>query len=310
MLLPAMLAGCAGTLLEKGERLDVPREHRGERIEVRGDLLLPPGSEKVPAMVIHHGSGGVTEAREYRYARELVGMGVAVLVIDSFTPRGISSTVSAQAQISTFEMTDDALAALKALAAHPRIDASRTGVVGFSKGGTSALQAALERRAARILPTGVRYALHVAFYPACNNHLYRPELSGGPMLMLLGGADTYTGVEPCIELAAIFRSAGADVTLSVYPGAPHGFDGEAAYSIASGENWRRCIFEEQPDGNWTERITGEVTTDARGRRNPEGLRRALAACLRRGVSGGPDADARDASMADLKAAVRRHLLSE
>lgn len=293
---------------EARETLTIAREHRGKPIQVTATLMLPPGAGKVPAMVIHHGSGGVSEAREFRYARELVGMGVAALVIDSFKPRGIMSTVSDQEAVASLEMADDAFGALKLLAAHPRINSTRVGIVGFSKGGIVALLTALERRAARALPAGLRFALHVPFYPGCSSHYFRPKTTGAPITMLLGGADTYTGLAPCTEYAAKLKAAGARIEVKVYPGAKHGFDGVAPYEISNGENYSRCIFEEQADGSWRERTSGQLTADKQGRRIEAGYRRALAACRTFGVSGGPNAAATAAVMADLKAAVRRHLL--
>ena len=302
------LGPIAGATAEQStEPLRIGREHRGKAIEVPAALSLPPGTHKVPAMIIHHGSGGVTEAREGRYARELVGIGVAAVVIDSFKPRGITDTVSDQSQVSSAEMANDAFAALKVLAAHPRINPSRIGILGFSKGGTVVLMTALESRAARALPRGMRFALHIPIYPACNNHYLDRRSAGGPMLMLIGGADTYAGVAPCTEWGDKLKAAGGNVTVKVYPGAEHGFDGERPYNIAKGENWSRCVFDEQPDGSWKDRASGATTNDAQGRRIELGFKTALANCMTRGVSGGPNVAAKSAAMEDLKAAVRRHL---
>ena len=49
---------------EANEVLSFPRQHRGKTIAVGGELFLPPGSDKVPALLIHHGSGGVSADRE------------------------------------------------------------------------------------------------------------------------------------------------------------------------------------------------------------------------------------------------------
>jgi dienelactone hydrolase len=205
-------------------------------------------------------------------------------------------------------MMDDAFAALQALAAHPRADAKRIGILGFSKGGSVALYAAHERLAARKLPAGLRFALHVPFYPWCGNHHLRPMTTGAPILMLIGGADTYAGVAPCTEYAEKLKAEGGKVDVKIYHNAAHGFDGGSAYSIARGENHSRCIYDEQPDGSWRERTSGILTNDKQGRRIEAGHASALASCRTFGVSGGPDAAAAKASMADLKAAVRRHLL--
>lgn len=305
----AITLGGESVAQPSSEKLMLARQHRGKAIEVPGELLLPAGTNKVPAMVLVHGSGGVTQTREYRYAKELVGMGVAAFVLDAFKPRGIVMTVTDQESVTSSEMTDDAFAALKALAAHPRIDAAKVGVVGFSKGGIVALRAAHERILARSgLAAGLRFALHVPFYPSCGSHYLRQKTTGAPILMLIGGADTYAGVEPCTEYAEKLKTQGARLEIKVYPGAPHGFDGESAYSVAKGENYSRCIFDEQSDGTWKERTSGVTTNDAQGKRIEAGYKAALAACRTLGVSGGPNAAAKTASMSELKAAVRQYLL--
>jgi dienelactone hydrolase len=289
------------------ERIVLARQYRGKPVTITADLLLPSGMGKVPAMVIHHGSGGVTE-REGRYARETVKLGVAALVIDSFKGRGIASSVRDQAAVSSSEMLDDAFAALKALAAHARIDGNRVGIVGFSKGGTVALLAAHEVRAARALPEGLRFALHVPFYPSCGTQHFKPKSTGAPIYLLLGGADTYVGAAPCQEYAAALKAEGAAIEVTVYSGAPHGFDGRNAYSLPKGENWSRCVFVQQPDGSWRERTSGITSNDAKGQRIEASYKKALAACRTFGVSGGPNEAARTKSMAALKGYIQKHLI--
>jgi dienelactone hydrolase len=308
LILLLLALGPSPTLAQGApEKFSLPREHRGKQVTISGQLYLPTGAAKVPAIVVHHGSGGVAE-REGTYAREMVKLGVAALVLDSFKGRGVADTVQDQSAVTNDEMLDDAFGALKALAGHPRIDGQRIGIVGFSKGGTVALLAAHERRAARALPAALRFALHVPFYPSCSTQHYRPKSTGAPIYLLLGGADTYVGVAPCQEYAASLKAEGARLEVTVYPGAPHGFDSGSAYKIAKGENYSRCIFAEQSDGTWKERISGATTTDAKGQRNEAGLKQALATCRTLGVSGGPNAAAKTKAMAELKGYVQRHLL--
>ncbi|HWE17934.1 MAG TPA: dienelactone hydrolase family protein [Hyphomicrobiaceae bacterium] len=290
------------------EAMSLSREHRGKRVTIKAELFLPPGAAKVPAMVIVHGSGGVSAEREGRYAREMVQLGVAALIIDSFRGRGIASTVQDQAQVSSAEMTEDAFAGLKSLAGHPRIEATRVGLIGFSKGGTVALLAAHEARAARALPPDLRFALHVPVYPWCGSLYFKPKSTGAPIYMLLGGADTYVGVAPCQENAASLKAEGAHVEVTVFPGAAHGFDAGKAYHNPRGENQSRCVFVQQPDGSWKERTSGFTTNDATGRRIDPAYGKALAACRTYGVSGGPNAEAKAKAMAALKGYVQRHLI--
>jgi len=292
------------------ERLAIAQTFKGKAITIGGELLLPPGGAKVPAMIIHHGSGGVTDDRERRYARELLKLGVATLVLDSLKGRGVTSTVRDQAAVSTNDMLEDAFAALKMLAGHARIDAGRIGIVGFSKGGSVALLSAHEVRAGKALPGGLRFALHVPFYPACVTHYYKPKTTGAPIYLLLGGADTYVGVAPCQEYAAALKAEGARIETAVFPGAMHGFDGGTAYQVPQGENYSRCVFAQQPDGTWKERTSGVITNDASGTRIEAGYKQALAKCLTHGVRGGPNEAAKTKAMADLKGYVQRHLLEK
>ena len=262
-------------------------------------------------MIVHHGSGGISDARERRYARELVKMGVAALVLDSFTGRGVTSTVRNQSAVSTNDMLGDAFAALKILAGHARIDGARVGIMGFSKGGSVALLAAHEVRAAPALPAGLRFALHVPFYPACVTQHYKPKTTGAPIYLLLGGADTYVGVTPCRDYAAALKAEGARIETIVFQGAMHGFDGGgSAYQNPRGENYSRCIFAQQPDGSWRERVSGAITNDASGKLIEAGQKEALAKCRTFGVSGGPNAAAKAKALTDLKAYVQRHLLEK
>jgi dienelactone hydrolase len=89
-------------------------------------------------------SGGIHDNHEGRYVREAVAMRVAAVVIDSFGPRGVRSTVQGQTAVTSQDFNRDALAAPKALGTYPRLDRSRIGIVGFSKGGT--LHARRQRR--------------------------------------------------------------------------------------------------------------------------------------------------------------------
>jgi dienelactone hydrolase len=311
MALTLLLAGLCpqGQAQEVTVDLAIERTFKGRPVTLKPTLVLPSQSGRFSAVILHHGSGGVSQ-REHGYARELGKLGVATLVLDSFKARGVGSTVRDQAALSSFEMLEDAFAALKALAKQPQIDATRVGIVGFSKGGSVALLAAHERRAARSLPDDLRFALHVPFYPACTNHYYKPRTTGAPIYLLLGGADTYVGVAPCQEYAAVLKAEGARIETTVFPGAQHGFDGGSPYRFPRGENWSRCVFVEQPDGTWKERTSGIATNTADGKRIETGYRQALARCRTYGVSGGPDEAAKANSMAALKSYVRRHLLAE
>ena len=190
-----------------------------------GTLSLPKkATAPVPAMVIAHGSGGVSNEREFWWADQLSDMGVAAFVVDSFTPRGIRETATDQTQLSTAANVADALVALRLLVTHPRLDRQRIGIMGFSKGGQVALYTALEPFRRAVITEQTRFAAHAPLYPGCNSWQVSDQVTGAPMLMLLGGRDNYTPPEPCQEYAQWFKVRNTDVTVIVYPNAYHGFD--------------------------------------------------------------------------------------
>ena len=72
----------------------------GAPVTLAGELRIPrPGADRLPAVILLHGSGGLSGGREAEWALELNGIGVATLMLDSFTGRGIVSTGENQAQL-------------------------------------------------------------------------------------------------------------------------------------------------------------------------------------------------------------------
>lgn len=107
-----------------------------ETAAIWGYLALPPGTGRVPAMVLMHGSSGLNAGSRVHYSELLNRYGIAAFYVDSFTGRGISSTVQNQAVLSYADNTRDAFVALRLLRQHPRIDPAKIGVMGFSRDGT------------------------------------------------------------------------------------------------------------------------------------------------------------------------------
>jgi dienelactone hydrolase len=258
-------------------------------------------------MVLSHDSSGFKPDRLHNYVVAFNDMGVAVLGIDHFGPRGITSTAADQSLLSPAQMARDELAALDALAQNPRIDASRAGVAGFSKGGGAVWRAAL-RKFNRSPDAGAhRFALFLAFYPFCGDFFRDLRTTGAPIRFLVGADDDYVGAAQCVELAQRMREAGGDAETIVYPGASHAFD---YYQDAPGLNampWtssRDCFFDEQDDGRWRERSHGVYFRWE----DPASRDLGLRACTHPGVHAGANLGARAGSLERAKREVARSLL--
>lgn len=258
-------------------------------------VILPDNVQgKVPAMLLMHGSGGINKPHEWGYARYFTEHGIAAVIIDSFTPRGVRSTVLNQAKVSAPAMTRDALTVLQSLAGDPHIDADRVGIMGFSKGAQVAIDTSL---AVFNRPGERQFALAIAMYPPCTERRYDPKTTGKPIHFLVGEYDHYDNPEYCRELAQRLRHYGADITLVTIKNAQHGWDvpGKPHWENARGENYSRCKFVEVSPRHWIEASTKLAIADEHG---PivQNRRKALHHCLTYGVSGGYSPMATDESL--------------
>lgn len=196
----------------------------GSPVALTAALRLPPGMAKVPAVVLVHGSGGASGVVD-EWSRWLTDRGIATMMLDCFTGRGIDTTFANQEVLGRLSMIVDAYRAFDVLAKHPRIDSGRVALMGFSRGGQAALYAAVRRFRDMHGPRLGNFAGHLAFYPACHIR-YRDDqhLVDRPVHVLHGTADDLNPIGPCRDFVARARQAGATIELHELAGARHVFD--------------------------------------------------------------------------------------
>jgi dienelactone hydrolase len=277
-------------------------------VVIGGELALPERSPlarggRMPAVILMHGSGGISEEREHAWAKRLNAIGVATFIVDSFTGRGIRPPMYAgQSQFISFVAhLLDAYLALEILATHPQIDATRVALMGFSRGGETSVNAVFEpfRTGALGVPQ-VKFAAYIPLYPYCNFRHSSKTLLAAPMLMLLGGADEETEPLPCQHLAEELKERGVPVRVIVYPGAHHGFDRLRGVSFdKSYVGIRKCEAVYDLDSRVIRRLDTGALLDTR-QKNEEWVRE----CRKTGARFGGDPKAREAAIAE----VRRFLL--
>lgn len=196
----------------------------------RGTLFLPDGvgpANKAPAVVLLPGSGGISPGREMEYGAWLAAEGVAALVIDYYSARGFTAASAYRdktAGVTEFDVVTDAYAGLRALNAHPAIDAARVGVVGFSYGGMAVRIAMDARVRERLAPDLLPFAAHVDFYGPCFQDMGTARTTGAPLLSLRGGEDASNDLVACAREEARLRAAGSAVDTVVYANAGHAWE--------------------------------------------------------------------------------------
>jgi dienelactone hydrolase len=196
-------------------------------VTVAATLSFPDETrDRYPAIVVVHTVAGYRDANEGQYAAELRKAGFATLTYDGFAARGSTGLELARSGPGLWSSgIADAYAALRLLARDPRIDASRIAIVGFSYGGEVAHLAAFERLRAALDPGEVRFAAHVAYYPAgVFGAIAEPgAYTGSPVLMLLGENDDNLSVTKVESYLAYAKAAGSPAPIETvkYPGAYH-----------------------------------------------------------------------------------------
>ncbi len=248
---PAAQAACAATgPAQQFVTMNVPNiaTQPPTAMTVKGKLSFPGSfdgvsrcignSQKLPAVLILHGSSGVDSRGDF-YQVALNAAGFVTLQIDMWEARGVNSAANRPAApILTYP---DAFAALNFLAAQTEVNPARIGVLGFSWGGVISLMAS-EQLYTLQFGGGRSFAAHVAHYPVCYgaNNASIPALqpnartgtqylnpTGRPVLIQIGTLDDYdNGSAHCRNLANAVntRQGRTVVQVQEYPGAYHAFD--------------------------------------------------------------------------------------
>ena len=224
-------------------QLRLARE-RGEPIArvpadlINGYLTKPEGNGPFPAIVHLHGCSGLpksvkTGATNGFWPEQLAAWGYVVLVVDSFTTRGISQACSG----GTAPRIGDAYGAWAYLSGQSFVDSKRIAVMGFSQGGNTALSLVQQRDFELFEYEGDRqFKAAIAFYPNCGSD----GIMTVATLILIGELDDWTPSLACKSMMVARSGAGSPVKLMVYPGAYHAFD------IAALQPGREYF------GHWTE----------------------------------------------------------
>ena len=262
----------------------------GKPAMIAGELRIPkPGTDRLPAVVLVHGSGGVG-FNSGMWVDDLNKAGFATFVTDSFTGRGITNTFTDQSQLSSYTMMNDAFAALAVLAKHPRIDPDKIAVMGFSKGAIPSVYASMNRFQNAYASEGATFAAYIGFYTPCNIALIDDEkVSAKPIRLYHGIADDWVPVGPCRDYVARLKKAGANIDLVEYPGAAHAFDNQSipgTCQLPQAVTTRKCRFEEKPLGAIINGDTGKPVTP----NDP---------CIERGVAIAYNAEATNAARKDV-----------
>jgi dienelactone hydrolase len=167
-----------------------------------------------------HGCGGRAPlGPEDAAGARMMALGYALLIVDSFGPRGVKESCGDNFWTDPVDRVTDAYGALAWLAGQPFIDPERIALLGYSQGAIVALSAVSSGGEEALYDRHFRVA--IAYYPHCQD--FNGTVSV-PTLILIGALDDWTPAEICQQKMAQRSGEGAPLKLVVYPGAHHGFN--------------------------------------------------------------------------------------
>lgn len=205
-------------------------------------LIKPEGPGPFRAAVLLSGCDGVHDNMDL-WARQMVDLGRAALIVDSHGPRHLNKmqswrAVCAAQLLTGAERAGDIAVAQAALAAMPDIDPSDMVLLGASHGGWSVMEY-LERLDSGALPPGLAswpapvdklaggIGPVVLLYPYCGV-ISRAGRATWPAhvraLMVLASDDRIVDPAKCQEMADDLIDSGANIRVETLQGADHGFD--------------------------------------------------------------------------------------
>jgi dienelactone hydrolase len=224
-----------------GELTQRLAQERGETIErapaetIRGYLSRPSGSGPLPAVVVMHGCGGLSERKRAADARQFTSWGYVTLEVDSFATRGIATNCLDERIVAR---DADALGALAYLSTLPFVDPRRIALAGYSQGGIAALEVA-SAQPVRLFDASPKltFKAAVAYYPICGPAA--DELTV-PTLVLVGELDDWSPAAACRRMMKRQNGKGVMPKLVVFPEAYHSFDNpKNGYGIRYFGHWLR-----------------------------------------------------------------------
>ena len=184
--------------------------------------------EKIPAVVIVHGSAGV-DSRGSFYAKALNDAGIATLEIDMWAARGWLAGIHGRPR-GVPETLPDAYGALQFLSELPSIDSKRIGIMGFSWGGVVTMLTATVPYTSKYMKDNLSFSAHVAQYPVCWAYNRVPgyefsEFTGAPVLIQAAELDDYDKPDTCQNLVDLLSEQSQEfISVRVYSDVFHAWD--------------------------------------------------------------------------------------
>lgn len=186
---------------------------------IEATVSKPSGVGPFPAVILLHGCGGINPysmAVLTGYADHFNAQGYVTVIADSFSQRTKKDVCEYPNLVSVLDRTEDAYSILRWLNATGYVIPNRVALLGQSHGGGTILAVAEHQ-----YRQDEHFAGGIALYPWCPDG---PNPTKFPLLVLIGGLDSWTPAGRCTPYAERVAGLGHQIEYHVYPNAAHAYD--------------------------------------------------------------------------------------
>jgi dienelactone hydrolase len=201
-------------------------------VKIKGYLLKASQGAKAPGAVLAPACNGLVSENgeqvrpQYRNMAKLLNdMGITVLLIDGFNPRGFNEICTHSTKRTSIDSTTrlkDSLGGLAYLRSRSDVLADQVVLVTWGAAGS---MEAMDRNLPEYAKTGIGFAGALMFYPHCGvgavGYRFAPY---APIQMFVGDKDTWNPAAPCQALKSQQESGSASFDIKLYPDSYHAFD--------------------------------------------------------------------------------------
>ena len=222
--------------------------------DFHGELYLPDEPASI-GLVIVPGSAGVHDVRERAYASFFASQGLACIIADAFSYQQVPECLTDQTKLSNELLLSFAYRACSYLTT------KHIGILGVSKGGFCALNAALELAWLSQIPL----AFHISLVPPVHIQLRTPKAFGGPIFLLVAENDDFTPADQALSYLERIKANNPNLLTKslVVPKASHAWESKGRIQwLPYAERYDHCLFYLEDDGQITVAQTNQTMTRA------------------------------------------------
>lgn len=215
------------SVVSKSDTLKGPKQ-----VTIEARVLMPGGRASADAIVIVNSSSGREDEVMGAMGQTMVGAGIAVVLLDTYTPRGIRNSAANQEQVTYIEQFADIFAVLQTMRVDPRFAGRKIALSGHSRGATLAYMTAYKEFQAYYQEPAPLFDAYVGLSADCLPTFKTLELNG-PLHLVSGEKDNWTRPEPCQRHVTSLIAVKQPASIEIIPGVNHSFS-FIGYNISNG----------------------------------------------------------------------------